>query len=171
LLALLALAVGLAVAIYPAYVLRQMTARVLWASSVLVPLFVASALHAGQASLALIAGRGMQGRGRVNGTAWRLVDTLLILSQVGLVTAYVWNRAGLSYEAAGFLTSGLPAGYLWIGVIAVGWVLPLGLGTVNHTSEPLMMLRGVCNLLGVFALRAWLVVAGQNAGMIAGNLR
>ena len=57
---------------------------------------------------------------------WRVFDVLIVLLQVGLVTAYLQGRESLSAEATGFLTSGLPMGYLWIGVIAIGWILPFG---------------------------------------------
>ena len=117
-LALLMLAAGIAVALYPAYVLGQMTARALWASHLLAPLFVVSALHAGQASLTLISHPRPGGQGPIDSIGWRLFDVLVVLSQVGLVAMYLRGRERLSSEAVGFLTSGLPAGYLWIGVIA-----------------------------------------------------
>ncbi len=167
-LALLVLAAGIAVALYPAYVLRQMTARALWASGLLVPLFAVSALHAGQASLTLISRHGSS---RIDGIGWRIFDVLIVLLQVGLVTAYLLGQERLSPEATGFLTSGLPARYLWIGVIAVGSILPFGLGVISPHHHGMRLGRGLCSLAGVFCLRAWLVLAGQNAGMVIGGFK
>ena len=170
-LALLMLAAGIAVALYPAYVLGQMTARALWASHLLAPLFAVSALHAGLASLTLISHPKPGGQSPIDGMGWRLLDVVIVLAQVGIVTLYLRGRESLSSEATGFLTSGLPAGYLWIGVIAIGWILPFGLGVVNPQHRGVRLARGVCSLAGVFCLRAWLVLAGQHAGMIVGGFK
>ena len=168
-LALLVLAAGIAVAIYPAYILRQMTARALWASGLLVPLFVVSALHAGQASLTLVSRHRSRGQSQIDSTGWRVFDVFIVLLQVGLVTAYLQGSESLSTEATGFLTTGLPSGYLWIGVIAIGWIVPFGLGVITPHHHGMRLARGLCSLAGVFCLRAWLVLAGQNAGMVIGS--
>jgi Ni/Fe-hydrogenase subunit HybB-like protein len=160
-------------------VLQQFAARPLWNSSLILPLFLASALHAGLAVLASVgpgrysqtdqAGQsGQAGSGPYGLGVWFL-EVGLVLAQVVFVLAYLFDTGDAVSEAVAFLTRGNPAGYLWSGGI-IGWLVPLALFTRSseHEHTGLRVVRTVCILLGVVCLRAWLVIAGQDASMLVG---
>ncbi|MFG0315988.1 MAG: NrfD/PsrC family molybdoenzyme membrane anchor subunit [Planctomycetota bacterium JB042] len=130
--------VALALAVYPAFVLRQAAAaRPLWSDPVLVPLFTLSGLHAGLASVAFLPG----GSDALERPAVRRLDGLLLVGLAILLPLFTLDSVPLLGLALG-----------------VGVLLPL-LSLVTRRGSP--PLRALLVLVGSFALRGWVVLVGQ----------
>lgn len=129
---------ALALAVYPAFVLRQASAaRPLWSDALLVPLFTLSGLHAGLASLAFLRG----GSPFLETTSVRRLDIVLLLLLAVLLPM--------------FTTTSVP---LLIVALGVGILVPLA-SLVTRRGSP--VLRALLVLVGSFALRGWVVLIGQ----------
>jgi formate-dependent nitrite reductase membrane component NrfD len=184
---------GVAVGVYTGILLNTMVARPLWNTSVLPVLFLVSGLSAAAAALHLAArvfGKRPAPQGMVSGafaalgqplgpqppaphTAESLqradigllaVELVLIfLLLIGLVTSSTSHGA-----AAGLLFSGKYAVMFWVGVVAVGIVVPLVMQLlemshrIRHTIVPAVLV-----LAGGFALRWVLVNAGQASAIVS----
>ena len=184
---------GVAVGVYTGILLNTMVARPLWNTSVLPVLFLVSGLSAAAAALHLAArvfGKRPAPQGMISGafaalgqplgpqppaphTAESLqradigllaVELVLIfLLLIGLVTSSTSHGA-----AASLLFSGKYAVMFWVGVVAVGIVVPLVLQLlemshrIRHTIVPALLV-----LAGGFALRWVLVNAGQASAIVS----
>lgn len=156
LIALLAGFIGL----YPAWVLAQSTARPLWASPLLAPLLFLSAVHAGVAVHLL--GRGAR---RWHGLGLELA--LVVLQAVVFVLYLLQIDSAYGVAKARIMTGSL-APWLWVGVVLIGWLVPLALARRGDAGDSgtgvgLGAWRAVAILIGVLALRAVLVFGGQGA--------
>lgn len=150
---LILMGLALFVGLYPAWVLAQAAARPLWDSVFVAPLFLASALHAGVAVHLVQHGRN---RGRRNGLAGRGVEFSLIAVQALLLALFLLGIGDAYGDARDRLLSGSLAPVLWLGVVVVGWIVPLVLAGKRAAA-----LRAVAIVIGVFALRALIVFGGQ----------
>ncbi len=164
LIALLSVFIGL----YPAWVLAQSTARPLWASPLLAPLLLLSAIHAGVAVHLLGRGaRRWQGSGLEIG--------LVALQAVVLVLYLLQIDAAYGAAKARLMTGSL-APWLWGGVVLIGWLVPLALSRRGGTDKGdsgvgLAAWRAIAILIGVLALRAVLVFGGQGAEALIAAVR
>lgn len=184
---------GAAVGVYTGILLNTMVARPLWNTSVLPVLFLVSGLSAAAAALHLAAkvfGTRPAPQGMVSGAfaalgqplgpqppaphtaeslqradigllAFELVLIFLLL--IGLVTSSSSHGA-----AVGLLFTGKYALMFWVGVVALGIVVPLALQLlelshrIRHTVVPAVLV-----LAGGFALRWVLVNAGQASAIVS----
>ena len=184
---------GIAVGVYTGILLNTMVARPLWNTAVLPVLFLVSGLSAAAAALHLAArifGKRPAPQGMISGAIAALgqplgpqppaphtaaslqradiallaVELVLIfLLLVGLVTSSTSHGA-----AAILLSSGKYALMFWVGVVAIGIVVPLVLQLlemshrIRHTIVPALLV-----LAGGFALRWVLVNAGQASAIVS----
>ena len=184
---------GIAVGVYTGILLNTMVARPLWNTAVLPVLFLVSGLSAAAAALHLAA-RVFGGRpapqGMLSGAiaalgqplgpqapapqtaeslqradvgllAFELVLIFLLL--LGLVTSSASHGA-----AAGLLFGGQYALLFWIGVVALGIVVPLVMQLLEMSHRlPHTVVPAVLVLAGGFALRWVLVNAGQASAIVS----
>ncbi|MGZ8982273.1 MAG: NrfD/PsrC family molybdoenzyme membrane anchor subunit [Burkholderiaceae bacterium] len=188
---------GVAVGVYTGILLNTMVARPLWNTSVLPVLFLVSGLSAAAAALHLAArvfGKRPAPQGMVSGAlaalgqplgpqpparntaeslqradvallAFELILIFLLL--IGLVTSSTSHGA-----AVNLLFSGKYAVMFWLGVVAVGIVVPLIMQLlemshrIRHTVVPALLV-----LAGGFALRWVLVNAGQASEIVSAAAR
>lgn len=154
-------ALAVFVGVYPALVLAQATARPLWSSPVLVPLFLVSALHAGIAAGLLTRGRG-GGRNGEPALASRSVEMILIVAQAILLAVFLFGIGDAMSDARGRLLTGSLAPFLWLGVVLIGWIVPFLLADGgNGRDQGRATWRAIAILVGVLALRALIVLGGQ----------
>lgn len=155
--ALLALAIGL----YPAWVLMQSVARPLWGSPLIAPLFLASALHTGLAALLLSQLAASSGRQQAPGGA--RLEGALVVAQALLLGLYVLTLTSGYDAATARLLRGDLAPWLWVGVVLLGWLIPLATTLGSATSSGRLLLRAVSVLIGGLALRTWIIFGGQGS--------
>ncbi|MEM7350338.1 MAG: NrfD/PsrC family molybdoenzyme membrane anchor subunit, partial [Acidobacteriota bacterium] len=132
--ALLALAIGL----YPAWVLMQAVARPLWDSPWIAPLFLLSALHAGLAVLLLVQTKAGADQPKILGSAG--LERALVGGQVVCLALYAATLAGAYAPALERLWRGDLAPWLWIGVVLLGWLVPLAT-TAGGAGSGRLLLR------------------------------
>jgi formate-dependent nitrite reductase membrane component NrfD len=186
------IAFGVAVGIYTGILLNTMVARPLWNTSVLPLLFLVSGLSAAAAGMhlatAVFPGRPAP-RGLIGGllaamtqplgpqppekrTADALVraDVALLVVELVLIALLLLSLATSTLsqiEAARLLFSGRYAMVFWVGVIAIGIVVPIVLQALELSHRiPHTVLPAVLVLAGGFALRWVLVNAGQASGIV-----
>jgi formate-dependent nitrite reductase membrane component NrfD len=188
---------GIGLGIYTGILLSTMVARPLWNSAILGPLFLVSGLSAAAAMVHLVAslvpghpapGGFLAGAMAVlvqplgerppePATAASLVRAdlaflaielvLIFLLVVGLVSSSASHAA-----AAQIILSGPYATLFWVGVIAVGIVVPLAMQALElghripHTVVPAVLV-----LAGGFALRWVMVGAGQASQLVQAAAR
>ncbi|MFQ5667788.1 MAG: NrfD/PsrC family molybdoenzyme membrane anchor subunit [Candidatus Binatia bacterium] len=171
LLVLLALGVGM----YPAYVLGQATARPLWGAPVLAPLWLVSGMHLGLGALLLLsvlappqASAGCNGLASAHLRIFNRLDVWLILLEAALLAAYLSLLTGASQRAVARLVTGGMSAWLWIGVILVGWGVPLLEIARGDGGRRGLAVRSTCLLLGGLSIRTLIVLGGQGAGAFLG---
>jgi formate-dependent nitrite reductase membrane component NrfD len=188
---------GVILGIYTGILLNTMVARPLWNSAILGPLFLVSGLSAA-AAMVHLATRIFPGRpapqGMIGGAfasmvqhlgpqppEKRTVDSLIradlaflaieLLLIVLLVISLLTSSASHA-EAAQLILGGPYTMIFWLGVVAVGIVLPLALQALElghripHTVLPALLV-----LAGGFALRWVMVNAGQASTFIQAAAR
>ena len=184
---------GIAVGVYTGILLNTMVARPLWNTAVLPVLFLVSGLSAAAAALHLAArvfGARPAPQGMLSGAiaalgqplgpqapaphtaeslqradvgllAFELVLIFLLL--LGLVTSSASHSA-----AAALLFGGQYALLFWIGVVALGIVVPLAMQLLEMSHRlPHTVVPAVLVLAGGFALRWVLVNAGQASAIVS----
>ena len=149
-----ALIVGTALGFYTGILLSSISARPLWDSVWLAPLFLVSGLASAGAFLCLVS---------IDETHHRLAPFSMAMCGVeaALLTVYLaaLSLAGTAYsDAAGSLLSGAYAWIFWGVVIAIGLAVPLGIEIAERTrvigskvakSAPIMKLGGALGLRAV----------------------
>ena len=145
--------------VYTGVLLSALGARPLWNSALLGPLFLVSGLSSAAAFVHLIARDTAERELLAKADNGFLVSELLLLALylIGLLTS-----TEAHVQAAGLLLTGPFGAFFWVGVIALGIVLPLlvQLQAVEHRVlhtpvAPLLVIAGG------LALRFVLVQAGQ----------
>lgn len=134
-------------------VLLSTTSRELWSTVLLPVLFVVSASSTGMAATLLVAillGKEIPPR---LGQATAVLEIFEVLALIAFLIAV----------PAGVLISGPLALWFWIGVIAVGILVPFVLELVTWRTSPtvLVLTMAFSVLLGGLVLRAVIVVGGQ----------
>ena len=154
------------VGLYPAWVLAQATARPLWSSPFIAPLFLVSALHAGIATYLVVRPERDVDNDRIAEPA---VEVGLVMIQACALALFLFGIGDAYGGARARLLTGSLAPSLWLGVVAIGWLVPLVL-VRGRQSNINMGLRAIAILVGVFALRAVVVFGGQGmAAIYAGS--
>jgi formate-dependent nitrite reductase membrane component NrfD len=152
---------GVALGLYTGLLLGTMPARLAWNSAVLGPLFLASGISTGAATLLLLKLPEDERRTLVR---WDLVAigaelVLLALMLVGFGTS---GEAG-RYAAHGFL-GGPYTAVFWSLVVVMGLLVPLAMEFLESRRRlPFIALVPVLILAGGLALRWILLVAGQHS--------
>ncbi len=131
---------ALGLAIYPAFVLRQGGAFPLWQNWAVIPLITVSAFHVG-----------------VTATAWM---TPPAPTDQGIRKVEIGLAATQTLLVAALLTGGSSSPLAWVLILIVGSFLPLALAALRFQST--LPLRVGLVLSGTFALRYWLIAAGQS---------
>lgn len=152
---------GIALGIYTGLLLGTMPSRLVWNSAVLGPLFLASGLSTGAASLLLLPLSEDERRTLVRWDALAIgVELVLIaLLLVGFSTA---GEAG-RFAAAAFL-GGPYTAVFWSLVVVMGLLVPLAMEAVEARRHlPFVALVPVLILVGGLALRWILLAAGQHS--------
>jgi len=187
------IAFGIAVGIYTGILLNTMVARPLWNTAVLPLLFLVSGMSAAAAAMHL-ASRVFPGRpaprSLVGGLLAAMTQPLgpqppekstvntLIRADVALLAVELVLIALLllslvtsnlsQIEAAKLLLAGKYGIVFWVGVIAVGIVVPIVLQALELTHRiPHTVVPAVLVLVGGFALRWVLVNAGQASEIVS----
>jgi formate-dependent nitrite reductase membrane component NrfD len=153
------LALGVALGLYTGILLSTLGARALWASALLGPLFLASAVSTGAAFLLLfgLSDDERHAIARLDLAAMGVEAVLLALFLAGLATGGAPGRTALAQLAGGPWTAPF-----WGLVAFAGLALPASLELL-HRRLALPFTRAVPALVlcGGLALRAILVAAGQ----------
>ena len=188
------LGLGIGLGIYTGILLNTMVARPLWNTAILGPLFLFSGLSAAAALVHLVSGlmrspapRTMLG-GALSALAQPLTATapdhrnaaaltradvaflavelvLIVLMFIGLTSSSASHIA-----AAQLLITGPYAAVFWVGVVAIGILIPLLLQLlelsqrVRHTAIPALLV-----LAGGITLRWVMVSAGQASHLVASS--
>ncbi|HQR77466.1 MAG TPA: polysulfide reductase NrfD [Burkholderiaceae bacterium] len=186
------IAFGIGVGIYTGILLNTMVARPLWNTSVLPLLFLVSGLSAGAAAMhiasvvfprrpaptSLIGGAlaamaqplGPQPPEKNAVNALIRTDVALLAMELVLIALLLLSLATstLSHiEAARLLFAGRYALVFWIGVIAVGILVPIVMQALELAHRiPHTVVPAVLVLVGGFALRWVLVNAGQASAIV-----
>lgn len=157
------------VGIYTGFLLSAMNAYPMLNTSVLPALFLFSALSAGAAAnnlVSLLFFRGMSSDNQSR-TMHKLELPVISLEILFIALLFIglYFRGGVAMEALASLISGIWATVFWVGVVLVGFGIPL-LSMILPTSW--QQTRGVtvfvaaCSLSGVLALRHFILYAGQS---------
>jgi formate-dependent nitrite reductase membrane component NrfD len=187
------IAFGIAVGIYTGILLNTMVARPLWNTSVLPLLFLVSGLSAAAAAMHLASsvfpGRPAP-RSLIGGALAamtqpigpqppdkRTVDSLiradvaLLVVELVLIALLLMSLATSTLsqiEAAKLLFAGKYGLVFWVGVIAVGILVPIVLQALELSHRiPHTVIPAVLVLVGGFALRWVLVNAGQASEIVS----
>lgn len=151
------------IGIYPALVLGQATARALWDVAILIPLFLLVGLHSGFACIQLFTDNDWQ----QNNQAWiNKLDFAFILFSAALILFLIFTTP-ISELGKENLLYGDYAVWLWLGVVLVGWVIPLLSNLINN-NKTIIVFRQLCFISGAFALRAFIVFGGQTSATFIG---
>jgi formate-dependent nitrite reductase membrane component NrfD len=134
-------------------VLLSATSTAMWATVLLPVLFVVSAISTGLAATMLVAvllGKEIPHR---IGQAAAVLEVYEVVALIAFLIAV----------PAGVLISGPLSLWFWIGVIAIGMLIPFVLELVTWKTSPavLVLAMAVCVLIGGVVLRAVVVVGGQ----------
>ncbi len=166
----LAGAAAFAVSIYTGFVLNSVKAVPFWNSMLLPILFILCGVLGGFGLSVVIALNG----GDVNlaaaeaGTRWLLVINAL------LIGIYLWraaNRETTGKKSVLEQIQGNLAPFFWIGIVALGIIVPLGIALVSHLAGEVsasLILTGVtCEIIGGLTLRYCVLKAGAYKPLVA----
>jgi formate-dependent nitrite reductase membrane component NrfD len=174
-LAWIGLPLGCGVGIYTGVLLGVLVARPLWNTPLLAQLFLVSAVSTAAALLMLLARRWTSNEER---RLLALGDATLIaveLVVIAWIFADAWTSTASARAAVALLSRGVYGWVFWLGVVALGLLLPLVLEAVHMSSSDrgsrlqhgalIPMLASVLVLAGGFMLRWVIVSAGQASGL------
>ena len=155
----IAIGLGVLLGVYTGILLSSLAARPAWNSALLGPLFLASGASSAAALSVLLVGDHDE-------RAWlERVDTRLLVIEIALLALFLIGQASASRAhkaAAALFLGGSFTAALWVGVIGIGLVLPLGLQwlverrRLTHSVVPPLLV-----LAGGVLLRFVIVAAGQ----------
>jgi formate-dependent nitrite reductase membrane component NrfD len=158
--ALVALPIAIALAIYTGILLSAFSARPFWNSGVLGPLFLVSGLSTAAALVALIA------RQKGEKALFTRIDLALIVIELALVGLFLVNLASGSaqhIEALQSVTGGPYTMVFWVLFVGIGLVIPLLLELLEMRgfAKSVAVIAPILVLIGGYALRQVMVDVGQ----------
>ena len=154
---------ALVVGIYSGFVLNYCRSVPFWNSALLPLVFLFNGIADG---FALIMAIGL-GDPQVNIMAAEAGSRILLTTNAIIMAAYLWNATDTSktakYSATLLLRGGLALPF-WVGVIALGIVIPLAISVSGYfageASVPLLIIAIVLHTAGTAALKYCLLKAG-----------
>jgi protein NrfD len=150
---------SLILGIYTGILFSAFNARPLWNTSILGPLFLASGLSAGAATIVLLS------KHHYERLAMSKIDLLLIAIELFLIIHYLMGlRAGtqVSIEASNLFLGGEYTALFWIFVVMLGLVIPAGLEIMEIRKMHIpYVIAPILVLLGSLMLRFIMAYAGQ----------
>lgn len=160
---LIAIPLGVALAVYTAILLSAFSARPFWNTGVLGPLFLTSGLSTAAALVALLSSHGAERR------IFTQVDVVLILAELALVVLFVINLATGSEKQLEALhcciTGGPYTMAFWVLFVGIGLLVPLLLELLerNGFGQSLAIMAAVLVLFGGYMLRQVMLDIGQES--------
>ena len=164
---LFVLAIG--VGAYTGFLISAMNAYPMLNTAVLPALFLVSGLSAGAAANAIVAlvmfntGSQDQALGKMHG-----LELPVMLSEMMflfMLFCALYFKGGAAAAALASLTTGVWASVFWIGVVGIGFAIPLLsmlMPAQARHSKGVMIAVACCSLTGVLALRHFVLYAGQS---------
>lgn len=166
----LAGAAALAVTVYTGFVLNTVKAVPFWNSTLLPLLFVLCGILGGFGLAVVIALSG----GNINLEAAEAGSRWLLIANALLIAVYLWmaaNRAPTGKQSVLEQMRGHLAPYFWVGIVALGIIIPLAIGLVGEFGTKLpseLLVTGVvCDIIGGLALRYCVLKAGAYKPLVA----
>ncbi|MCF0252752.1 MAG: polysulfide reductase NrfD [Duodenibacillus sp.] len=159
-----ALLFAVTICAYTGFLISALVRYPLINTAVLPALFVASGLSAGAAGSKLLAvgcfGDDMHSGDMhvLHNAEWPIMaaEALCIFM---IAMAMVLGNAGCQMAAAAFV-QGTWATVFWIGVVGVGFAMPVLLGFMRQSAGT-FLLSGLCSVAGMMCLRLFILYAGQ----------
>lgn len=153
---------ALGVLLYTGLLFSSLVTVEFWRTWLLVALFAVSGLSCGCAATAITC-FALQGASDLLERTQQ-VDAVLLAAEAAVLVAFIvdrWLAGGDAATSVGLLVSGRYAVAFWGVVVALGLVVPLGLGVARgFTPGAVRVLAGgACGLLGGFALRYCIINA------------
>jgi len=145
--------------VYTGILLSAFNARPLWNTSVLGPLFLASGLSAGAASIVLAS------KNREERLLFTRIDLIILGTELFLIVHMFMGflaSTQVQIEAAGLFLGGEYTMLFWIFVVVLGIIIPAVLDLMELRGKHIpALIPGVLVLLGSFMFRFIFVFAGQ----------
>lgn len=158
-----ALGVGASLGIYTGILLGALAAEPLWNTPILGPLFLASGLSSGAALLLILP---VNEKERHDLVRWDISFISFEIVLIAFLLIGFASGGSLQQEALRYLTAGPHASAFWTLVVLAGLVIPLILEVLEHRRHlPTLLAAPALVLVGGFALRWILVVAGQETSL------
>lgn len=161
------LAIG--VGAYTGFLISAMNAYPMLNTAVLPALFLVSGLSAGAAANSVLALLmfSSNGQDKELNRMHRLEIPVMLVEVLFLIMLFsaLYFKGGAAAAALASLTTGLWANVFWIGVVGIGFGVPLlfmFLPTATRHSKGAMLTVACASLTGVLALRHFIVYAGQS---------
>lgn len=162
------LVLALTICAYTGFLISALIRFPLINQAVLPALFVASGLSAGSAAAKMLAvgmfGDDMHGADQkvLHGAEWPIMaaEALCIFM---IAVALICGNAAAQVAAQAFCT-GTWATEFWIGVVGIGFIVPVLLGFCKE-SKGTMYLAGLASVCGMMCLRLFILYAGQLYGL------
>ena len=145
--------------VYTGILLSAFNARPLWNTSVLGPLFLASGLSAGAASIVLAS------KNREERLLFTRIDLIILGTELFLIVHMFMGflaSTQVQIEAAGLFLGGEYTMVFWIFVVVLGIIIPAVLDLMELRGKHIpALIPGILVLMGSFAFRFVFVFAGQ----------
>ncbi len=163
------------VMIYTGFLLSHSPSIPFWNTTLLPLLFVSSALTCGVGVLFVIA--PASGERTINQMALESTGILLLALNIIFLAVYMLNMNSSTVaakESVRMLVGGALAPMFWVGVMAIGLIIPLALtffayliGTGSGATPMVMAVVGILILFGGFLFRQCMLKAGVYAPIIS----
>ena len=157
------------VGIYTGFLLSAMNSYPMLNTAVLPALFLFSALSAGAAANNLVSvsffGAELDDKQTVTMHKLELPVITLEILFIILIFVGLYFQGGTAVAAIASLVTGVWAKVFWVGVVAIGFGIPLFsliLPKSLRSSKFVAIIVALCSLSGVLALRHFILYAGQN---------
>ena len=163
----LTLIFALTICAYTGFLISALIRFPLINQAVLPALFVASGLSAGTAAAKMVAA-GMFGEDQhsadqklLHGAEWPIMASEALCIFMIAVALFTGNAA--AQHAAQAFCTGTWATLFWVGVVAIGFVVPVLLSKAKGSG--IFYLTGLCSVVGMMCLRLFILYAGQTYGI------
>ena len=161
------LILAITVCAYTGFLISVLVRFPLINQAVLPALFVASGLSAGAAAAKIIAvgcfGDDMHSGDQkvLHGAEWPIMAAEALC--IFMIAVALINGNAAAHVAAQAFTVGTWATEFWVGVVGVGFILPILLNFVKGSAS--FFLTGLCSIAGMMCLRMFILYAGQLFGL------